>query len=173
MFTNGNTKTLGSKVEYGLYELYNDLADETLQDKSDHVRKALYMYAEAVRHDVELDVDETLERVLKNRERYVKELNEAHYRNLENKGVSNSFRQATFPKFMDDRLADIYKYWQNRKEEEDIREILRDFLEAFEDRAEFEGFKDEWQARKDNPIDYAEERLEEFELRRKKKNQDN
>lgn len=168
MFTNGNTKSIGSKVEIGVYRALEEVADATLESKSDIVRKAVYSYLKSVKEQEEIELEDTLNRVLNNKDRYIKELNEAHYRNLENKGVSNAFREATFPKFMDDRLADIFKYWDGRKGQDEVEEILRNFLQSFEDRAEFEGFVDEWKNRKEDPVVYAKERLEERQLHEEK-----
>lgn len=168
MFTNGNTKSLSTRVEIGVYQAIEEVADATLEDKSDIVRRAVYSYLKAVKSNENLKLEDTLERVLRNKDRYIKELNEAHYRSLENKGVSNAFRKATFPKFMDDRLADIFMYWDGRKGQDEIEKILRNFLKSFEDRAEFEGFIEEWKNRKEEPIVYAQERLEERQLHEEK-----
>lgn len=158
---NINTTTISVRVPATVKSEYKDYAEDRKHNPSHFYRMAIYNYME-LKEDFE--VDKPTERILDNIKRYdYAEMNEL-FLERENQIISQQIKKATFMRFMDNFLAEIYlknKQYVMTGEitRDDLRYLMKDAFEELEERAYYHGFETAYESRMEQPFKYARERI--------------
>lgn len=159
-----NKRTLGAEVFKPIYEKYEELAANGEFPISVPVKNALYAYIE--RHE-DVELSDTLQKVIDNQEEYKRIREERLYRQLENKRISETLMKSTYRRFMDSFLAEIYLSNSEYMGEDELKELMRSSMGALKNRAEHYDMLEAYQARKEDPLNYAKEYVESEKVRDK------
>lgn len=148
-----------ARVPRGIKDAVERLSKETGKAESDLIRDAVFYLL--MRQD-EIEMDATLEKVVNRMDSYIKADNELLFIEMENKRVSAELRARTFGKYMDSFMADIYlsEKRDEEKSADEIRETLRSSLKVMKARAEHHNMTDEYENRREAPIEYVQNELD-------------
>jgi len=150
---------ISARVEKGINDAMDELADTTEKTKSQLVKDAVIYL---LKNQKAIELDETLEKVTNRSDVYITNSNELLFIDMENKRVSRKLKEETFPMFMDSFLSNILMSRRNdtHLSEEDKREILRDALKVMKERAEHHDMLEEYEHRMEAPLKYARDYIE-------------
>ena len=150
---------LGARVNPAYERAMNDIADETQEKVSYHVRQAVKMYIGTFDDIIDSEITDMIDREL---DAYIDARAEQNLVKMVNEQVNIAQRKATTMVYVDDLLASTYYSLQqhDRLDKDEIAERLRDVIEPLKTRAELVDDETAFEKRLENPIKYAEKQIE-------------
>lgn len=136
-----------------------DIAEETNENKSFHLRQACKMYIASFDDIIDSEIIDKIDREL---DAYIDARAENNLLEMLNHRVSVERKKHTTIIYVDDILASMYYSLSrhNRLDEEEIEERLRKTIEPLETRSELVQDTKAFEKRLEEPIKYAQNRIE-------------
>lgn len=163
-----NSTTISTRVNKSIDKTLQDISEELELSKSQFIKDAIYTYV-ANHNEISVSEYPKFEKILNNKDKYHKERLEQHYMELEHMCVENSLKAVTFFDYVDKNMAEIVRRNNNHMSKDKLKEILINHLDTYEHRVKqhnnnYENidFEKRFEWRKDEPVKFAEDKLEEL-----------
>lgn len=142
-----------SRIGKAYKKALKKIADERGLSLSATLRKAIYHYIDAHKHEIELS--DAVQTTLDDRDAIEYSEDELFLVREQNKKMEAVYKRETFPIFMDNFIADIYVSNSKDMPDDKLKEKIKDALEVFRVRAEYYDMEDKLDIRQEEPLHYA------------------
>lgn len=165
--------TLSTYVNKSISKQINSIASELDRSTSQLVKDAVYTFI-ANHDEVNTENYPEFEKVIKNMDRFDKNRINKHYMELEHMTVETDLKALTFFDYMDKNMAEIVRRNNTHMSDEKLEDILEAHLETYKYRVEEHDdehdsidFQKRYEWRKDDPMKFANDKLEQLAKERK------
>ena len=150
-------KVVSGRMHKALATQLDKIARREEKHRSDIVKEAVMDYM--ARHE-DKELPEPVRKHLDQSDRFEDVYAEDFFIKEENKKISVSYKERTFLNFMDKQLAQVWYMNKDYYCDKELKNVLRNHLDAFRVRAEWHGLEGRFEDRLSDPIQYGKDFLD-------------